>query len=260
MRRIGIVVTLLLLFSLIAGSSVPQQPIAGTQFVGISPGEFMMGCSPDDMQCEPDEKPAHRVQITKAFEISKYEVTQAEWVAVMGMNFSEFKGLNRPVENVGWYDAQEFFRKLNAAGDGYRYRLPTEAEWEYAARAGTTGAYAGPPEEMGWFFENSKMQTHSVGEKRPNAWGLYDMGGNVWEWTEDWYDEKYYQSSSSIDPTGPPKGRFHSLRGGSWVVGVESGRLSERDYFEDSADFHIGFRSVRESTRLIVQTGQPNAN
>jgi len=255
-RHTAFVASLFLLFSSLAGAPVlQQQPIDESRFVRISPGTFMMGCSNGDVHCKPEEKPAHRVEITKAFEIAKYEVTQAEWVAVMGMdvNYSEFKGMDHPVENVGWADAQQFLLKLNATQDGYRYRLPTEAEWEYAARAGTTDPYPGPADQMGWYFENSKAQTHPVGQKQPNPWGLYDMSGNVWEWTADWYDETYYQSAPSVNPAGPSRGRFHTMRGGSWVDGMESGRVSNRDYFEDSADFHIGFRCVRESTRLIVQ-------
>ena len=211
-----------------------------------------MGCSVGDMECKQDELPAHRVAITKAFEIGKYEVTQAEWEAVMGMNYSEFKGPDRPVENVSWYDAQEFLRRLNTRQDGYRYRLPTEAEWEYAARAGTTSAFSGPAEQMGWYYENSAARTHPVGQKQANPWGIYDMSGNVWEWTLDWYDEAYYRASPVSNPAGPPKGRFRTIRGGSWVVDSANGRVSRRDYFEDSADFHIGFRCVRESTRVAI--------
>ena len=213
-----------------------------------------MGCSAGDMECNDDEKPAHQVAIPRAFEIGKYEVTQTEWEAVMGkdMNYSEFKGPNNPVENVPWVYAQEFLSRLNDRKDGYRYRLPTEAEWEYAARAGTTTPYGGPRDEMGWYTENSGAHTHPVGQKQPNAWGIYDMNGNVWEWTQDWYDENYYPSSPSSNPQGALKGRFHTMRGGSWVDGEMNARVSNRDYFEDSADFHIGFRCVRESTRLTV--------
>ena len=250
------VASLLLLLGWATTPEAAQQPAQDMQFVRISPGEFMMGCSEGDNDCGDEEKPAHRVRITKEFEIGKYEVTQAEWVSVMGTNYSEFRVPVRPVENVSWADAQEFLRRLTARQDGYRYRLPTEAEWEYAARAGTTGAYPGESDQMGWYYENSGEQTHPVGQKEPNAWGLYDMSGNVYEWTQDWYDKSYYQSIQTTvtrDPVGPPSGRFHSLRGGSWVDSVTNARVSKRDYFEDAADFHIGFRCVRESTRLIVE-------
>jgi formylglycine-generating enzyme required for sulfatase activity len=99
---------------------------------------------------------------------------------------------------------------------------------------------------VGWFQENSGEQTHAVGQKKPNAWGLYDVSGNVWEWTEDWYDESYYRNSPENDPPGPSSGRFHTIRGGAWVEPAENARVSKRDYFEDAADFHIGFRVVRE--------------
>jgi len=236
------------LWSMLVGvppAAVPQS--SGTmRFVRVLPGGFMMGCSTGDSECGAAEKPAHFVRITKAFEIGSYEVTQAQWEAVMGTNRSTFKGSSRPVENVSWLEAQEFVRRLTEKQDGYRYRLPTEAEWEFAARAGTTTAYPGEADQAGWFQENSTQQTHPVGQKKPNAWGLYDVSGNVWEWTDDWYDETYYQRSPAADPKGPSSGRFHTIRGGAWVEPVENARVSKRDYFEDAADFHIGFRCVRE--------------
>ena len=144
-----------------------------------------MGCSPSDNDCEAEEKPAHRVQITKPFEIGKYEVTQAQWQAVMGSNPSTIKGADRPVESVSKDDAHAFLARLNAQNDGYNYRLPTEAEWEYAARAGTTGPLYASLDEVAWYGDNSEDETHPVGMKKPNAWGLYDMLGNVREWVED---------------------------------------------------------------------------
>jgi formylglycine-generating enzyme required for sulfatase activity len=176
------------------------------EFVKIQPGEFMMGCSTSDDACTDDEKPAHRVRITKPFEIGKHEVTQAQWKAVMGSNPSVMQGEARPVESISKGEAQEFLSKLNALNDGYRYRLPTEAEWEYAARAGTTGAYAGKPDDIAWYAENSEDETHPVGRKKPNAWGLYDMEGNVREWVQDFYSANYYSASPAEDPTGPPAG------------------------------------------------------
>jgi formylglycine-generating enzyme required for sulfatase activity len=187
------------------------------------------------------------VRITKGFEMGKYEVTQAQWEAVMGSNPSEFKGADRPVEQVSWEDAQQFLSRLNARGDGYRYRLPTEAEWEYAARAGTTGKYYGELDEIAWYKGNFGGQTHPVGQKKPNAWGLHDMLGNVWEWCWDWYDVNYYGNSPEADPRGPASGQALSLRGGSWgnfprylrvSVRISGGPLNRNNYF--------GFRCVRE--------------
>ena len=183
----------------------PARNAGDIQFVKIAPGEFTMGCSDGDNDCTAEEKPAHRVQITKAFEIGKYEVTQAQWQAAMGSNPSTIKGEDRPVETVSKNDVHEFLAKLNARNDGYKYRLPTEAEWEYAARAGTTGAQPWPLnegslDEIAWYGDNSKDETHPVGQKKPNAWGLYDMLGNVREWVEDVYGR--YTDALAVDPTG----------------------------------------------------------
>ena len=176
------------------------------EFVSIPPGEFMMGCSPNDDRCGADENPRHRVQISKAFEIGKYEVTQAQWVALTQTNPSGSKGDMRPVETVSKLEAQDFVAKLNAAADGYRYRLPTEAEWEYAARAGMDAAYSGSLDQVAWYAANSDDETHPVGQKKPNAWGLYDVQGNVREWVSDLYSANYYNNSPAIDPAGPPRG------------------------------------------------------
>lgn len=225
---------------------------AGRQFVKISPGEFLMGCSTNDTECRGEEKPTHRVRLTKGFEMGKYEVTQAAWRSVMGSNPSHFKGNNRPVESVSWNDAQAFIGKLNAHQDGYRYRLPTEAEWEYAARAGTKGAYAGSLSALAWYDQNSGEQTHPVGQKQPNAWGLYDMHGNVWEWVQDWYDFKLGTGDTVVDPVGPSEGQGRVLRGGSIFCGRLRGnpRVSARiGNGQDQRNIAMGFRLVRESTR-----------
>src|SRR5215510_14988852 len=133
----------------------------GMEFVKIPAGEFMMGCSAGDSSCKPDENPQHQVRITKAFEMGKYEVTQAQWKAVMNANESAIVGDNNPVENVTRAEAIEFANRLNMRNDGYRYRLPTEAEWEYAARAGTTGAIYGSLEDIAWFEKNSNDESHA---------------------------------------------------------------------------------------------------
>ncbi|RPI17804.1 MAG: formylglycine-generating enzyme family protein, partial [Acidobacteriales bacterium] len=173
------------------------------EFVSVAPGEFQMGCSPGDNECGDDEKPAHRVKITKAFEIGKYEVTQAQWEAVMGANPSATRGPDLPVEQVSWYDVQEFLSAMNGRNDGYFYRLPTEAEWEFAARAGTTGVRYGELDAIAWYGRNSGDQPHPAGGKQPNAWGVYDMLGNVWEWCQDWYQADSYKvpaTSQAVDP------------------------------------------------------------
>jgi formylglycine-generating enzyme required for sulfatase activity len=187
------------------------------EFVQVNSGEFMMGCSVGDIDCNADERPIHHVQITKPFQIGKYEVTQAQWTSVMGSNPSTIKGDDRPVETVNKDEAHQFLSKLNAQNDGYKYRLPTEAEWEFAARAGSATPYAGPLDEVAWYAGNSEDETHPVGKKKPNAWGLYDMEGNVKEWVEDTYSQNYYSSSPATDPTGPQggqRGGFGGRRGG----------------------------------------------
>jgi len=192
----------------------PLKDAMGMEFVKVAAGEFMMGCSTGDEQCQADEKPRHRVQITRSFEIGKYEVTQAQWVSVMGSNPSSNKGDNRPVETVSKLEAQDFLAKLNARNDGYRYRLPTEAEWEYAARAGMDSPYSGALDQVAWYAANSDDETHPVGQKRPNAWGLYDVQGNVREWVADLYSPGYYEVSPVEDPAGPDPRTYAQGAGG----------------------------------------------
>ena len=210
-KRLFILVSCLAaVFAVVVCSRVAQsqsKDSVGIDFVKIAPDELTMGCSDGDNQCSADEKPAHKVKITKAFEMGKYELTQAQWKSVMNSNPSAIKGDNHPVENVARTDAEDFLAKLNARNDGYHYRLPTEAEWEYAARAGTKGAYAGPLKDIAWFADNSEDETHAVGTKKPNAWGLYDMEGNVREWVSDTYGANYYSNSPATDPTGPVAGQ-----------------------------------------------------
>ena len=210
-----------------------------------------MGCSPGDADCYAEEKPVHRVTITRPFEMSKFQLRQQDYEAVMNINPSNFKGPNLPVENVSWDDAQRFCEAVNGKGDGYRYRLPTEAEWEYAARAGDPSSRYGPLLQVAWFRDNSGGTTHPVGEKHPNAFGLYDTLGNVWEWVQDWYDPKYYRDSPMADPKGPNTDAAEGgrvVRGGSfhddgpWLT-----RVSLRQHFlEDYKHFDLGFRVVRE--------------
>ena len=235
----------------------------GMEFVKISAGEFMMGCSTGDTACKDAEKPQHRVRITKAFEMGKYEVTQAQWKAVMNANESVFVGDNNPVEMVTRAEAIDFAKRLTVRNDGFTYRLPTEAEWEYAARAGTTGATYGPLSDVAWFGKNSNEETHPVGGKKPNAWGLYDMLGNVREWTADTFLATYYASSPVDDPPGAPSNSGERgqpgfqggagvalplIRGGGWPNPEESLRVSDRyHYFGPTLRLSdLGFRLVRQ--------------
>lgn len=217
------------------------------EFVKVPSGSYMRGCNPNFENCDSDETPQRRISIS-SFWIGKYEVTQEQWVAVMGSNPSKFKGRTNPVEQVSWNDAQEFVRRLNAKEGHNRYRLPTEAEWEYAARAGSTTAYsfgddAGELGAYAWYAGNSGNKTHPVGQKRANAWGLHDMHGNVYEWVQDWYGNNYYRSSPDTDPRGPSLGEFRVLRGGSWIGGAGDCRSASRsnDRPGNRRDY-IGFR------------------
>jgi formylglycine-generating enzyme required for sulfatase activity len=195
----------------------------GMEFVWIPPGSFLMGSEKASLMelFMGDTKPVHQVTIGEGFYMGKYQLTQAQWQQVMGNNPSHFKGENLPVETVSWYEAIDFIAKLNAKNDGYTYRLPSEAEWEYAARAGTTGEYAGDLDAMAWYSTvyagNAGNQTHPVGSKLPNAFGLFDMHGNVWEWCEDWYHNSY--SGAPVDGSAWLSGgkqKYRVLRGGSW--------------------------------------------
>ena len=249
------------------GSSMAQtgtlKNAIGMEFVKINAGEFMMGCSQGDNSCKPEEKPQHQVRITKAFEMGRYEVTQAQWKAVMNANQSDFVGDNLPVENVTRAEAIDFANRLTMRNDGYKYRLPTEAEWEYAARAGTTGATYGPLDEIAWYGKNADDETHPVGGKKPNAWGLYDMLGNVREWTADTFQANFYATSPVDDPTGPQanygeRGQpgyaggagvaLPVIRGGAWPHQGDLLRVSDRyHYFGPTLRLNnLGFRLIRQ--------------
>ena len=192
------------------------------EMLWVPPGDFTMGSNDGDS----DEKPPHQVTLTQGFWLGKYEVTQEQWERVMGSNPSNFKGAKNPVECVSWDDAQAFCKK---PGNGLR--LPTEAEWEYACRAGSTTAYCFGESHSGlgdyaWYNDNSGSKTHPVGGKKPNAWGLYDIHGNVWEWCQDWYGD--YPRGSVTDPTGRTSGTYRVLRGGSWNCGPAYCRSASR--------------------------------
>ncbi len=259
----------------------------------IEAGTFAMGSPEDELGRDPMEGPQHEVTLTRAFYMKVTEVTQAEWVALMGENYSSFEGCDDcPVETVGWYAALVYANArskveglapcyildecqgtpgrgmfcntvaVDAPNDNVYacegYRLPTEAEWEYAYRAGTSTAfYNGPIAEpscagdanldaIGWYCGNAGGQTHPVAQKAPNAWGLYDMAGNVWEWCWDRYTFDYYDKSPPTDPLGPDTGSDRIIRGGSWDTPAVSARAAHRrSASPNTAYFTYGFRLVR---------------
>jgi len=201
------------------------------EMIRVEGGTFQMGCTSEQgSDCWDNEMPVHNVTVS-SFYIGKYPVTQAQWQAVMGENPSYFRGENLPVEQVSWNDAQEFFNRLNAA-TGKKYRLPTEAEWEYAARGGNKSQgykYSGSNSigNVAWYWDNSGNTSHAVGTKQTNELGIYDMSGNVWEWCQDRYDS--YSSSAQTNPTGPSSGSSRVIRGGSWGSVAPYCRVSDRN-------------------------------
>ena len=206
--------------------------VKGVSFkmIKVEGGTFMMGATIDASK---DEKPAHSVTLSDYY-IGETEVTQELWEAVMGGNPSHFKGNKKPVEQVSWNDCQEFITMLNQL-TGKNFRLPTEAEWEYAARGGKKSKgykYSGSNtiENVAWYKDNSSSSTHNVKTKQANELGIYDMSGNVWEWCQDWYGKKYYQNSSQTNPTGPSLGSYRVSRGGSWNYFAWICRVSNRSY------------------------------
>jgi len=202
----------------------------GIEMVYIPPGRFRMGSNSDD-----HEKPVHEVKISQGFYMGKYEVTQAQWQAMMGSNPSYFKNCGRdcPVEQVSWNATQDFINNLNEANDGCKYRLPSEAEWEYACRAGTTRDYYSVDlNDIGWYEANSGQKTHAVGGKQPNAFGLYDMSGNVWEWCQDDYHGDYVGAPTDGTAWVSGKHPYRMLRGGSY----NSNALSSSSVFHDRCD------------------------
>jgi sulfatase modifying factor 1 len=226
---------------------VSENPRDGLKYVRIPPGTFQMGCSPGDKGCENNEKPSHQVSITKAFWIGQTEVTVGAY-----KRFEEATGRqmprapdfnnawtndNLPIVNVTWDEASAYC--IWAGG-----RLPTEAEWEYAARGGSTDARYGNLEGIAWYDGNSGQRRHEVARKRANGFGVYDLLGNVWEWVNDWYDEQYYHHGPSQDPSGPSSGRDRVLRGGSWVSNPRNVRVSVRGWSDPAGRNNAGFRCV----------------
>ena len=220
------------------------------EFVLIEPGTFEMG-SPETEAGRDDDETLHTVTITQPFYLGKYEVTQEQWQAVMGDNPADFSscGQDCPVESVSWEDAQAFIAALNRLEGVETYRLPTEAEWEYAARAGTRTAYhfGDDASQLGayaWYSDNGDDQTHPVGQKQPNGWGLFDMHGNVWEWVHDW--KEAYPRGTVTDPRGPSSGVLRVVRGGGWYYNAHYCRAAYRFRVGPGARVsHLGFRLAR---------------
>jgi formylglycine-generating enzyme required for sulfatase activity len=228
----------------------------GMKLVLIPAGEFLMGSPDTDKEALDREKPQHRVRITRPFYLGATEVMQGQYRVVTGADPSHFKGSDDlPVEQVSWEDAQAFCDKLNALEKeglgGTSYRLPTEAEWEYACRAGTATRFGfGDADaslgEYAWFEGNSGDKTHPVGQKRPNAWGLYDMHGNVWEWCWDGYEENYYANSPGADPLGPSGAAVRVRRGGGWGGSPRDCRAALRRWSSPGLrSLDLGFRVAR---------------
>jgi formylglycine-generating enzyme required for sulfatase activity len=221
--------------------TVRGNPKDGLKYVWIPAGTFTMGCSSGDSECYANERPAHQVAIARGFWIGQTPVTQEAYQRVTGKNTSHFKGEGLPVDHITWEEAKRY---CEATG----MRLPTEAEWEYAARAGNPRALYGEVDSIAWYNDDSGSQAHPVGLKEPNAWKLYDMLGNVWQWTADWYGEKYYDLHEDEDPQGPPAGSSRTFRGGSWGSFPRSVRASYRGWGEPGfEEYSFGVRCVGET-------------
>mgnify|MGYP004655512091 CR=1 FL=1 len=227
--------------------TIPVKDDISIDMVRVEAGMFTMGATPEMEEPFDREKPTHQVTLTNDYYIGKYEVTQALWQAVMGKNPSCFKGDNLPVEQVSWNDCQEFISKLNSI-TGKVFRLPTEAEWEYAARGGKKSRgyqYSGSNNlsDVAWYEDNSGSGTHAVGSKQANELGIYDMSGNVWEWCHDWNGK--YSSSSQTNPTGATSGSYRVFRGGCWCFTAGCCRSSHRGSITPNGRFsNLGLRLV----------------
>ncbi len=238
----------------------------GIAFVTIPAGSFIRGVTDEQRAALVDQKawtrfeecerPAKKITISKPFLLSQCEITQTQWKKVMGNNPSAFKGDDLPVESVSWDDVEAFIKKLNEQADG-KYRLPTEAEWEYCCRAGSTNIFGLGIQgalitrtnlgEFAWFRANADNRTHPVAEKRSNAWGLHDMHGNVWEWCQDWYAADYYAHAPDQDPVNQTPSTERVFRGGSWFLEWRNLRAAFRSgNLPAFKSQYVGFRPVRE--------------
>jgi len=252
-NRLRLCLSVLLFIALPAAAqqNAPQSAASltnsvGMQFVLIPAGDFIMGSPYDEKGRQEDETP-HQVTLTRAFYIGVTEVTQGQWHKVMGYNRSQFKGDSLPVEKITWKEAVEFCQKLSQM-ENKVYRLPTEAEWEYACRAGSAVAFAGNncADCLAWYAANSNEHSHPVAEKFSNAWGVFDMHGNVSEWCADFYSPEY-PDSAVTDPTGPADGKQYVIRGGAWDTFLPGCRSAARSSAPASYQFkQTGFRVVME--------------
>jgi formylglycine-generating enzyme required for sulfatase activity len=231
-------------------STALTNPKDGLAYVWIPPGTFTMGCSVGDKECFSEELPAHSVTISKGFWIGQTEVTVRAYEEFAGIAPSASKspdddstrhtsassGDSIPIVLVTWDEARDYCKWAGG-------RLPTEAEWEYAARGGNTQARYGELDQIAWYRDNSSNVLHPVSFKQPNGFGLFDMLGNAWEWINDWYDGTYYSRSPAVDPPGPDAGAMHGLRGGSWMNPSNLLRASDRG--RSNADLRFNYFGVR---------------
>lgn len=210
----------------------------------VPPGSFMMGSPESETERNAEREQQHKVFITKGFWLAEKEFTQEHWEKIMGYNPSHTKAWNHPVEQVSYNDVQSLMKKLNEQGG--TFRLPTEAEWEYACRAGSDKAYGQPIEDIVWHIGNSGRQSHPVATKKPNAWGFYDMQGNILEWCSDWFKED--NTDESIDPKGPKEGIYKVQRGGQFTGRTKHTRAADRQRaLPDSREFYEGFRLAADT-------------
>lgn len=207
--------------------------------IWVEPGSFLMGSPEDELERNEHREKQHRVTITRGFWLAETEFTQSDWTKLMKDNPSQHKGDDRPVEMVSWDDVMLLIEKLNK--NGGKFRLPTEAEWEYACRAGSSGPYAGNRDNTTWHSGNSGRSSHPVKTKLPNPWGFYDMNGNILEWCSDWFQEDY--SKDTLDPKGPTSENYKVQRGGQFSGRIRHSRAADRQRIEpDKRFFFAGFR------------------